>query len=171
MPGPFKLSRSDARTWARSNAIVVIRTPPSPLLATHTRAVSTALEAGDRFRVEVASQQLVDTWCRLLAVPLLRVEVCGVRPSDRRGELHGLYTPAAAMGTRDRVQVWMHTARRRQVVAFRTFLRTLLHELCHHLDYERLKLERSFHTEGFYKRESSLMYAVVPRRSPMLQAP
>ena len=39
----------------------------------------------------------------------------------------------------------------------------LLHELGHHLDYERLKLEDSFHTEGFYKRESSLMLAVLPR--------
>ena len=56
----------------------------------------------------------------------------------------------------------MRTAQRLQVVAFKTFLRTLLHELCHHLDYEHLKLARSFHTEGFYKRESSLVYAVLP---------
>ena len=42
-----------------------------------------------------------------------------------------------------------------QVVAFRTFLRTLIHELCHHLDYELFLLEETFHTEGFYKRESS----------------
>jgi len=51
----------------------------------------------------------------------------------------------------------MRTAQRRQIVAFRTFLRTLLHELCHHLDYELLKLTESFHTEGFYQRESSLL--------------
>jgi hypothetical protein len=57
----------------------------------------------------------------------------------------------------------MHTARRGQVVAFKTFLRTLLHELCHHLDYEHLNLPRSLHTDGFYKRESSLVYAAVPR--------
>jgi len=43
------------------------------------------------------------------------------------------------------------------VVKFRTFLRTLLHELGHHLDYEMLGLPDSFHTEGFYKRESSLL--------------
>ena len=87
----------------------------------------------------------------------------GVRPSDAHGELHGLYTPSNGGPKRDTVQVWMYTARRRQVVAFKTFLRTLLHELCHHLDYERLKLDDSFHTEGFYKRESSLMYAILPR--------
>ena len=49
-----------------------------------------------------------------------------------------------------------HTAKRRQIVAFRTFLRTLIHELCHHLDYELFKLADSFHTEGFYKRENDL---------------
>jgi hypothetical protein len=40
-------------------------------------------------------------------------------------------------------------------------LRTLLHELNHHLDYEVLKLEDSFHTEGFFKRESSLFKQLV----------
>ncbi|MEK7221411.1 MAG: hypothetical protein AAB253_09470 [candidate division NC10 bacterium] len=29
--------------------------------------------------------------------------------------------------------------------------------MCHHLDYELLDLADSFHTEGFYKRESSLL--------------
>jgi hypothetical protein len=42
-------------------------------------------------------------------------------------------------------------------VAFRTFLRTLLHELCHHLDYELYRFPETFHTEGFYKRESNLL--------------
>ena len=56
----------------------------------------------------------------------------------------------------------MRTAKRRQVVAFRTYLRTLLHEVCHHLDYELLKLADSFHTEGFFKRESSLFKQIVP---------
>ena len=55
----------------------------------------------------------------------------------------------------------MRTAQKRKVVAFRSFLRTLLHEICHHLDYEYLKLEDSFHTEGFYKRESSLFHQLV----------
>jgi hypothetical protein len=59
------------------------------------------------------------------------------------------------------IRVWMRTAQHKRVVAFRTFLRTLLHELCHHLDYELLKLEDSFHTEGFFKRESSLFKQLV----------
>ena len=50
----------------------------------------------------------------------------------------------------------MRTAQRRQVVAFRTFLRTFVHEVCHHLDYELYELRESFHTQGFFQRESSL---------------
>jgi len=41
-------------------------------------------------------------------------------------------------------------------VKFRTFLRTLLHEVCHHLDYEHYKMAETFHTEGFYARESAM---------------
>jgi hypothetical protein len=56
----------------------------------------------------------------------------------------------------------MRTARHARVVAFRTFLRTLLHELLHHLDLEVLGLDWSFHTEGFFRRESSLFHQLVP---------
>jgi hypothetical protein len=56
----------------------------------------------------------------------------------------------------------MRTAAQSKVVAFRTFLRTLLHELAHHLDVTLLGLEESFHTEGFFRRESSLMRQLAP---------
>ena len=49
-----------------------------------------------------------------------------------------------------------------RIVAFRSFLRTLLHEIGHHVDYERLALADSFHTEGFFRRESSLFHQLVP---------
>jgi hypothetical protein len=60
----------------------------------------------------------------------------------------------------------MRTARLSRVVAFRTFLRTLLHEIGHHLDYTHLKLAESFHTEGFFRRESSLFRQLVPEEPP-----
>ena len=163
MPYNRKFSRSDERAYARSNAVSAIRVPSNAVLRARVRAVADALATEDRRAIEAASQHLIDGFCALLRVPPLRVEVCGKRPTNHYGELHGLYTPANGRPTRDRVQVWMRTARRLQVVAFKTFLRTLLHELCHHLDYEYLKLSRSFHTEGFYKRESSLVYSVLPR--------
>ena len=166
-PWRRKFSSSDKRAYDRSNAVTSVRVPAHPALAVRTNALAAALATGERRNVQAASQALLDALCALLRVPPLRVEVCGVRPTNHYGELHGLYTPANDGQKRDRVQVWMHTARRRQVVAFKTFLRTLLHELGHHLDYEYLKLSHSFHTEGFYKRESSLVYALLPRDSPL----
>jgi hypothetical protein len=56
----------------------------------------------------------------------------------------------------------MRTARHARVVAFRTFLRTLLHELGHHLDLTLLGLPQSFHTDGFFKRESSMFHQLLP---------
>ena len=97
----------------------------------------------------------------LLEVSPVEVKVLAVRPSLRYGELHGLYTHDPKHPPR--IQVWMRTAHHRRVVAFRTFLRTLLHEVGHHLDYTHLKLADSFHTEGFFKRESSLFYQLVPK--------
>jgi hypothetical protein len=161
--GRRRFSSADERTYVRSNSISAIRVPRSATLAMRGLAVADALATTDQRRVQAASQQLLDTFCEILRIRPLLVEVCGVRPRNRYGELHGLYVPASTHQARDRVQVWMQTARRLQVVAFKTFLRTLLHELCHHLDYEYLKLRRSFHTEGFYRRESSLVYAVLQR--------
>jgi len=66
--------------------------------------------------------------------------------------------------------VWMRTAQKVQVVKFRTFLRTLLHEFCHHLDYEHYRLAETFHTEGFYARESALMRELMGE-APTASAP
>lgn len=166
-----KFSRSDERVYARSNAVAAIRIPAHPLLCSRAAAVANSLASAERGRVEIASQRLIDLLCLLLRVPALRVEVCGARPTNHYGELHGLYTPANGTAARDRVRVWMRTARRLQVVAYKTFTRTLLHELCHHLDYEYLKLDRSFHSEGFYRRESSLLYQLLPRHIDAAPAP
>jgi len=112
--------------------------------------------------VESICQQLLDRLTTGLEIAAVQVKVYATRPHGHWGELHGLYTIAEG-SNRAQIEVWMRTARRRQVVAFRTFLRTLVHEFCHHLDYELLKLPESFHTEGFYQRESSLINQIAPQ--------
>jgi len=107
----------------------------------------------------MVAQRIADGICTALRVPTVRVRVELRRPPLRGGELQGLYAPANGRG-RDVITVWMLTLKRGQVVAFRTFLRTLLHELCHHLDYTLLQLRDSLHTQGFYQRESSLFHAL-----------
>ena len=73
-----------------------------------------------------------------------------------------LYGPP--LGGTARISLWMRTAAKDQVVRFRTFLRTLVHELCHHLDYEHFGLAETFHTQGFYNRESALVRDLVGER-------
>jgi hypothetical protein len=117
-------------------------------------SLEVALRSEQRATIERATQALATAVLTSFAVPGVRVKVLAKRPSTRDGELHGLYVTDGRNAAE--IKVWMRTAHHKRVVAFRTFLRTLLHELCHHLDYELLKLEDSFHTEGFFKRESSL---------------
>ena len=83
------------------------------------------------------------------------------RPHARWGELHGLYEASGRPADTPLITLWMRTARQKRVVAFRTFLRTLLHEIGHHVDYTRLRLGDSFHTQGFYQRESHLFHQLV----------
>ena len=122
--------------------------------------VAAALVAEDRVRVQAATQGLLTGLTGAFGVRPCCVEVLSARPHGCWGELQGLYTSSDRTRL-PHVQLWMRTARQRRVVAFRTFLRTLLHELGHHLDYELLRLGDSFHTEGFYKRESSLFHQLV----------
>ncbi|HSN20549.1 MAG TPA: hypothetical protein VLS49_07725 [Usitatibacter sp.] len=152
-----RLPASSKRTYRRSDGIRRVALPDVPALVPLAHAVAPALESAARPEVERACQALVDALNRQLGTPAVRVRVLERRPADSGGELQGLYEPDEVTGSTARISVWMRTAQRVQVVKFRTFLRTLVHELCHHLDYELYKLAETFHTEGFYARESAMM--------------
>jgi len=155
-----RLSRANKEIYRRSDAIVTLGLPASLELGVTVEAIAAALRADDRARVQGECTRLIDALVRGYRVPEASVRVLAKRPANDYGELHGLYEPAEKQ-TRARITVWMRTAQRQQVVAFKSFLRTLIHELCHHLDYELFLLEETFHTEGFYKRESSLANALL----------
>lgn len=152
-----RLSAARKRTYRRSDGIRRVEVPAVEALVPITHAVEAALDGAARIEVEAACQALVDAVNGRLATPPVRVRVLERRPANAAGELQGLYEPDEVTGGRARITVWMRTAQRVQVVKFRTFLRTLVHEVCHHLDYELYKLAETFHTEGFYARESALM--------------
>jgi hypothetical protein len=124
--------------------------------------VRRALEVNDRVECEEAAQALVSTLTAQLAVAPALVRVHATRPRSASSELHGLYS--FEDGKPALIQVWMRTAGNRQVVKYRTFLRTLLHEVGHHLDYHFFGLADSYHTEGFFRRESSMMRQVAGGR-------
>jgi hypothetical protein len=154
-----RLAPARKAIYRRSDAIVALPLPPGTALGPTVAAIRKALADDRRLDVQRACQKLCDVLTAGYRVPPVRVVVMERRPADDYGELHGLYEPAERR-RRARITVWMRTAARQQVVAFKSFLRTVVHELAHHLDYELFALEETFHTEGFYKRESSLANAL-----------
>ena len=154
-----RLSAAQKRTYRASDAIATLALPPGASPGAEVGAIRAALAADAPAAVQRVCQRIVDALTAGYRVPPLRMRVLAQRPADDYGELHGLYEPSTG-STPATITVWMRTARRQQVVAFRSFLRTVSHEVCHQLDYELFALEETFHTEGFYKRESSLANAL-----------
>jgi len=165
-----RLSAASQRTYRKSDAIRRVEIPDVPALMPLARAIEPALAAASRPAVEKACQALVDGLDSQLRTPPVRVRVLERRPANASGELQGLYEPDEVTGGTARITVWMRTAQRVQVVKFRTFLRTLVHEACHHLDYELYKLAETFHTEGFYARESMLMRELLGESNAMKES-
>ena len=152
-----KLSAARKRTYRKSDAIRRVELANVAALMPLAAAIGPALATEYTREVERACQALVDAVNLQMKTPPVAMRVLARRPSNSWGELQGLYEPDEVTGGTARITLWMRTAQREQVVKFRTFLRTLVHELCHHLDYEHFGLDETFHTEGFYARESALM--------------
>ena len=156
-----RLSAAQKRVYRQSDDISAVTLSWAAGLRPLVAALPQALRAEDKQLVERICQQLADGITSGLRISPVRIELLAVRPADDWGELHGLYTTTYGR-RRALIQLWMRTAHHKRVVAFKTFVRTLLHELCHHLDYELLGLADSFHTEGFYKRASDLFHQLAP---------
>jgi hypothetical protein len=150
-----RLSAARQRVYRASDALTTLALAPGIEWGSLVGRIAGALERERRPDVQRACQDLLDALVAAFRVPALKVKVHAARPAHDWGELHGLYEPDDHAPSL--ISLWMRTAQRRQVVAFRTVLRTLVHEFCHHLDYELFKLSETFHTEGFYKRESDLV--------------
>ena len=152
-----KLSAAQKRTYRKSDAIRRVELADVAALMPLAAGLGAALASEKPREVERACQSLVDAANAQMKTPPVAMRVLARRPSNSWGELQGLYEPDELTGGTARITLWMRTAQREQVVKFRTFLRTLVHEICHHLDYEHYGLDETFHTEGFYARESAMM--------------
>lgn len=161
-----RLTRRQQGIYLRSERITQVTLPGAAALRPLVAELGAALESGDRGLTESACRLLAGEMARALGLPPVRVTVLAARPHARWGELHGLYETAKRPGQPPTITLWMRTARQKRVVAFRTFLRTLLHEMGHHLDYTLLRLGDSLHTQGFYQRESHLFHQLVTDGGP-----
>ena len=156
------LTPKQRRTYRESNRIAHVELGDPMQLQGAVTTLRDALSAGDRRRVQRACVAVARGVCDDLGISRVRVKVGVRRPADDDGgELFGRCSWDEEETRGALVEVWMRTAKRGQVVAFKTLLRTLIHEICHHLDYELHGLDNTFHTEGFFRRESSIMRQLV----------
>ncbi len=165
-----RLSAKDKRIYLKSDALRVVDVPDVAALRPLVDEVQRELEAGRRVRTTKACNALVLALCKQLEAPKVRVRIRETRPSWDGGELHGLYTFALEDGEVPEIEVWMRTVAQGRVVKFRTFMRTLLHEVCHHLDATIYEMTESFHTHGFFARESSLVKQLLVETAKAPQA-
>ncbi len=173
----YRLSARAQRCYLKSDSLERYDLAPSAAALKITARLVAVLPDAAPSLAQRGVQALANELCRLLGAAPVRIEVRGVRPHNARGELHGIFypdgvgrpiaSPPGATGAprRDReplIILWMRTAQRHDVVKPRTFLRTLMHELGHYLDYAHFRLDDSYHTSGFFKRESFLIRALLP---------
>jgi len=109
--------------------------------------------------VRYACADLLAELSKFYEVSACDLHVLAARPLRVReswtSELFGDYSPDVML-----IRVWMRTAVRKEVTSFGTFLSTLCHEFCHHLDYQKFKFADSWHTRGFYERAGALYHCV-----------
>ncbi len=161
-----RLSAKDKRIYLRSDEIRAVKVPDALALEPLVEELKQALEAGRRVRATKAANALILALCKQLGAPKVRVRIRETRPSWEGGELHGLYTFAEDAADVPEIEVWMRTVAHGRIVRFRTFMRTLLHEVCHHLDATIFDMKESFHTHGFFARESSLTKQLLGEAPP-----
>ncbi len=135
--------------------------PPAEPLQSATRSLAAAVESGSTVDVRLACAEVLAPLAAFFAVEPPPVAVLGVRPHHvREGvttyQLYGDYDPETYQ-----IRVWLRTAIRAKVSTPRSFLSTLLHEFCHHLDCAKLAWPGSFHTRGFYHRVDQLYHLAL----------
>ncbi len=144
--------------FAKSDQNGVLHLPQDDTLLTSARGIEFSLEQGRRIALRQSCAEFLSILSGFYRIAPPGIRVLAARPiRTREGawatELFGDYDPKTTL-----IRVWMRTAVRKQVTSFGTFLSTLCHEFCHHLDYERFNFGDSWHTRGFYERTASLYH-------------
>jgi hypothetical protein len=161
------LGRGTRARWdyARSNQIERLDYVPSPA----TRDLAAALLDGHPAEREQPSNELLARMASELSVPPVSLRFLNSPQKHRRRGGRLTYKEYAFYEPGGRITIYNVTAVRRQYLAPRSYLDTLVHEFLHHLDYHLLGLEHTFHTRGFYSRLADLMGKLTPAHSAQLE--
>jgi hypothetical protein len=143
--------------FSESDRIKTLDLPRNGALTEIAQRLESAMKADKIRDVRSACTEFLATASDFYQVPTCGVRVLAARPLRTREhgtfELFGDYTPESVL-----IRVWMRTAVRKEVTSFGTFLSTLCHEFCHHLDFKKLGFADSWHTRGFYERAAVLYH-------------
>jgi hypothetical protein len=146
------------RQFRDSEEHKIIELPADTGLSQLARVIESVMKEGTRAQVGEACAAFLSEAASFYGVRPPEIRALAARPLRvREGgwatELFGDYSLGDA-----RIRIWTRTAVRKQVTSFGTFLSTLCHEFCHHLDCQKFGFARSPHTRGFYERAAMLYH-------------
>jgi hypothetical protein len=148
---------SALKEFQESDQLGVLALPSDGRLQELAYKIESAMGDGSPAAIRVASAEFLSAAADFYKVRPPEVRALAARPLRVREssttELFGDYTPGTLV-----IRIWTRTAVRKQVTSFGTFLSTLCHEFCHHLDCDRFGFSRTPHTRGFYERTAILYH-------------
>jgi len=149
-----------------SDKLCDLEIPPDGRLRGSASALDVAMKSGQSAPVGEVCVEFLRVAAEFYGVSQPQVRVLAARPvrvfEGGASELFGDYDLR-----KQEIRVWMRTAMRKRVTSLGTFLSTLCHEFCHHLDVQRLGFGDTPHTRGFYARTAVLYHHA--RGTPMKQ--
>jgi hypothetical protein len=138
-PAPRKKNRE---WFVASDQLKAMALPADGRLPEIARTIESAMKADAIGDLRRACARCLTTSCDFYQVRTCAVRVLAARPLRVREhstfELFGDYHPTTML-----IRVWMRTAVRKDITSFGTFLSTLCHEFCHHLDFQRFAFRDS----------------------------
>jgi hypothetical protein len=144
--------------FSASDQLTALKLPADDRLRQAALNIELAMKQATRPAIQNACAEFLLIATDFYAVPKPAVRALASRPLRVReggwaSELFGDYSPSTGV-----IRIWTRTAVRKQVTSFGTFLSTLCHEFCHHLDCQRFGFRQSPHTRGFYARTAVLYH-------------
>jgi hypothetical protein len=149
--------RKNRAGFVESDRVKTLDPPTNRDLLDIAERLESAMKADSLRDVRTSCAEFLATAAGFYEVPKCGIRVLAARPLRVREnyatELFGDYHPDTML-----IRVWMRTAVRKEVTSFGTFLSTLCHEFCHHLDFHKFEFADSWHTRGFYERAAVLYH-------------
>jgi hypothetical protein len=143
--------------FLKSDRITSLDLPANSILRVIAKRIEAAMATERIPEVRSACADFLSESATFYKVPPCGIRVLAARPLRIREswatELFGDYSPETML-----IREWMRTAVRKEVTSFGTFLSTLCHEFCLHLDFHGFGFSDSWHTRGFYERSAALYH-------------